>query len=527
MPVFATLTPANPAAKLGFSTLVNQGLAQAPQNVHYQRFCHVDREASYRPEVGLFCEQSSSSGGSGSDTEPDERTVHRRNLDSIVWTGYFTFDLDAFAAADATSWFVGTGSAKGGDKIQFRMPFPPGLNISPKLRSTDARFRLDSQTGHLAVHQVNHRSGGVFVNGQPVLQDGFRTLNAGNATRIVIGPCAFDFAYTNYGRTDEFLRIRNDAVKRQFKHASETLHWTPTPAIDTLTINSYTLHTKIASGTTGAVYSASNEHGDTFAVKVVQQSPQLQKIIQREVTTLQEIRNQFKDMPDYRRLLHLLEVVPANVGHGDPTLGPMSAVYFISTPLVSQTLADVIASGRSRAQKMCLFREAIQGVALMHSKDWVHRDLKPENIGATSTTAVILDLGTAVKLPSSKKIQSTPGHVGTIPYLAPEMEWESFYDTGVDVWALGVVGYRLLTTHGRHPWSFRTNPWSTVKGEDNDRSVFHGYYKVACDYLAAAGPNTIEELVLHMLRFGWSKVNQGNRITLAEALRHQGWREFY
>jgi len=46
-------------------------------------------------------------------------------------------------------------------------------------------------------------------------------------------------------------------------------------------------------------------------------------------------------------VIHLLEVVPANVGQGVLKLSPIGDVYFVSTPLVSQTLANVVASGRS------------------------------------------------------------------------------------------------------------------------------------------------------------------------------------
>ena len=46
-------------------------------------------------------------------------------------------------------------------------------------------------------------------------------------------------------------------------------------------------------------------------------------------------------------LLAVIHLLPANVGQGVLKLSPIGAVYFVSTPLVSPTLADAIASGKS------------------------------------------------------------------------------------------------------------------------------------------------------------------------------------
>jgi serine/threonine protein kinase len=144
---------------------------------------------------------------------------------------------------------------------------------------------------------------------------------------------------------------------------------------------------------------------------------------------------------------------------------------------------------------------------------------------ASSESVVILGLGSAAKMDNFKRIRATPGRVGTIPYLAPEMEWDSAYSAGVDVWALAVIGYRLLTPHGRHPWPFLMNPWNRRTGNGKDRDTFHSCCKALCDELGAAGKNTIEDLLHRMLRPDWRPVNGGKRITLAQALKHPGWKE--
>jgi serine/threonine protein kinase len=93
------------------------------------------------------------------------------------------------------------------------------------------------------------------------------------------------------------------------------------------------------------------------------------------------------------------------------------------------------------------FRSALLGVKVMHNKRWVHRDLKPANIGILSGSSVLLDVGTSRQIPADERLLSAPGTVGTINYLAPELELEA-YDLSIDIWSMGVILYQLTSTHG-------------------------------------------------------------------------------
>lgn len=86
----------------------------------------------------------------------------------------------------------------------------------------------------------------------------------------------------------------------------------------------------------------------------------------------------------------------------------------------------------------------------MHTKFIIHRDIKPENMILTyviipfikSDTIKICDFGWSVYNPS-KELRST--FCGTPLYLAPELINSDSYNESVDIWALGVLTYELLT----------------------------------------------------------------------------------
>jgi serine/threonine protein kinase len=85
-----------------------------------------------------------------------------------------------------------------------------------------------------------------------------------------------------------------------------------------------------------------------------------------------------------------------------------------------------------------------------HDSNVVHRDLKPENIflsvrrAAAGTVQVkILDFGIA-KIAENRNLTSA---TGTPLWLAPEQTERNVITPAADVWALGLLTFRLLTNH--------------------------------------------------------------------------------
>ncbi len=104
------------------------------------------------------------------------------------------------------------------------------------------------------------------------------------------------------------------------------------------------------------------------------------------------------------------------------------------------------------AQRLALFLEVCEIVADAHRRLVVHRDLKPSNILVSSQGRVkLLDFGIARIVEPEAETQSTATRMFTPEYAAPEQVRGEPPTTSVDVHALGLLLYQLLT--GTRAWA--------------------------------------------------------------------------
>ena len=96
-------------------------------------------------------------------------------------------------------------------------------------------------------------------------------------------------------------------------------------------------------------------------------------------------------------------------------------------------------------------RQALLGLAFLHSKNIVHRDVKPANMLVTlDGTLKLSDFGTCKTIATNKSMQSTMHVTGTVPYMAPEAI-RGQCTAASDVWALGCSVVEMAS--GAPPWS--------------------------------------------------------------------------
>lgn len=128
------------------------------------------------------------------------------------------------------------------------------------------------------------------------------------------------------------------------------------------------------------------------------------------------------------------------------------------------------------SEKMARFyaAEVMLGLEHLHSLHILYRDLKPENVLICADGNVKLcDFGlAAVGLTASATHTSSSGKavlVGTTEYMAPEVLRRMECGQAVDVWALGILIFEMMT--GEPPWWHRD-------GKELQRKIAHTKFKV-------------------------------------------------
>lgn len=114
---------------------------------------------------------------------------------------------------------------------------------------------------------------------------------------------------------------------------------------------------------------------------------------------------------------------------------------------------------RDQARSFCTLGDVVEGIAPVaealayaHERGVIHRDLKPINVLIDAEGRPLLaDFGLARLLRESLDYTEVAGGAGTPNYMAPEQALGGALDRRVDIYALGIVAYELLT--GKAPYA--------------------------------------------------------------------------
>lgn len=215
----------------------------------------------------------------------------------------------------------------------------------------------------------------------------------------------------------------------------------------------YALFGIIGVGGFGAVYRAVQAPvGRTVAVKVIrpQLNPDSQSVLRARF---------FREAKVVARLAD-----PAIVTLYDYGEDPDGRLYMVFEYIDGTPLSSVLRAGPLAAERVApLLHQILGALALAHRLGCVHRDLKPGNVMLTRSPfgedlAKVLDFGIAkvnVSTETEHSLQSSLETregvvVGTPKYMAPEQARAGEIDGRADLYALGCLGYAMLT--GRPPF---------------------------------------------------------------------------
>lgn len=126
--------------------------------------------------------------------------------------------------------------------------------------------------------------------------------------------------------------------------------------------------------------------------------------------------------------------------------------YIVMELCCGQSLRQSIATANGDWKGACtVFLEICDVVCRIHSAGIVHRDLKPDNIliAEPQNTVKIIDFGLAVSggLTHSDTLTSTGAIIGSPHYMAPECFTGKNRTALIDVYALGIIFYEMVTGH--------------------------------------------------------------------------------
>ncbi len=118
-----------------------------------------------------------------------------------------------------------------------------------------------------------------------------------------------------------------------------------------------------------------------------------------------------------------------------------------------KTLKAALASGPMAPESAeAVLKDIARALAYAHRCGVVHRDVKPENIFLDEVTgrALLSDFGVARSITENTELTATGTAIGTPTYMSPEQIDGGSLDGRTDLYALGMVGWEMLS--GERPW---------------------------------------------------------------------------
>ncbi|MBI1852415.1 MAG: serine/threonine protein kinase [Planctomycetes bacterium] len=244
---------------------------------------------------------------------------------------------------------------------------------------------------------------------------------------------------------DDELRVE---VESLLAHHVESTGFLETPIAEAISppvperIGDYAIRGMVGEGGMGVVYLAEQENPRrTVALKMIRPG----------LASRETLRRFEREARLIGRLQHPGIAQIFEAGTADAGLGPQP--FFAMELIRGRTLIEHAESERlGIRERLSLFVRVCVAVEHAHRAGVIHRDLKPSNVLVDATgQPKVIDFGVARATDSGVEgttLRTDVGRLmGTLPYMSPEQCAASpeSIDARSDVYALGVIGYELLT----------------------------------------------------------------------------------
>ena len=231
----------------------------------------------------------------------------------------------------------------------------------------------------------------------------------------------------------------------------------------------YRLERRLAEGGIGEVWLAHHLHlRQDVAIKFLKDDLVEDPEVAADILARFRLESQVSAMLG-RKTAHVVNVYDA----GDSEVGPFLAMEFVA----GRSLGDELeALGPIHPERLAMVLDQMaDALGIAHAAGVVHRDIKPANVLVCdepdgSIFVKIADFGiaktTILELPLDRPKDTTAmTMVGTPDFMSPEQLQGSPAHATMDVWALGVTAYELLT--GRLPFEGKTRIDMIIKIMNN------------------------------------------------------------
>jgi len=190
-------------------------------------------------------------------------------------------------------------------------------------------------------------------------------------------------------------------------------------------LEGYTIQRAAGRGGFGEVYYTLSDSGREVALKVIQGYEQIEL---RGISQCMNLKSP-----------HLVTIFDVKYNEQGK---PFVVMEYVAGPSLRE-LIDESPTGLGIQKSGFFLREIGKGLTFLHDRGIVHRDLKPGNIFYEDGYVKIGDYGLSKAISPTQHTGQTVT-VGTVHYMAPEIG-EGIYDKTIDIYALGVVLYEMLT----------------------------------------------------------------------------------